>query len=110
MDLDPILLSFVSVCIYFAVLYFILHSMPPKSHKKAEACDVEVTREEREESELSDDTATASVASNLTVTSDHLEHILEANQRSIATLIAAMPSAPLSRSSDTGSTHIKPPS
>ena len=57
----------------------------------------------------SDDSVAGSAASQRTLTSDHLEHILEVQQRNMADLIAAMRTAPPSRRSETGLTHIKPP-
>ena len=58
--------------------------MPPKSKKQSEPAG------EDSESSFSSD----SVASSITVTSDHLERILEANHRSMAALIAALPTPP----------------
>ena len=85
--------------------------MPPKYTKKqAEARDVEVEREEREQSMSSEGTlGPESVASNITVTSDHLERILQANQRSMAALIAALPTASAPSLPSTRSTQIKTP-
>ena len=59
--------------------------MPPKTKKQAESASAT----EDSETPLS---SVESAASSCTVTSEHLERILEANHRSMAALIAALPS------------------
>ena len=84
--------------------------MPPKYKKQAEMQDLETVREGREESVQSEERfSTASIASNVTITSDHLERILEANQRSMAALIAGLSTASSSSSPSVHSAQIKPP-
>ena len=84
--------------------------MPPKYKRQAEAQELEGVREEREGSASSEATVGAeSVASCLTVTSDHLERILRANQQSMADLIAALPLTSSPSSSSSRPTYIKPP-
>ena len=85
--------------------------MPPKYKKAAEVREIEVERDDREESVLSEATVgIESVASSVTVTSDHLEHILQANHSSIAALIAALPiAASRPEASDTRTMQIKLP-
>ena len=84
--------------------------MPPKYRKQTESRDIDVGHEGREESSFSEDTASAvSATSCITVTSDYLERILQANQQSLAALIAAMPAAPVPSSPSTCSPQIKPP-
>ena len=92
-DLDPLVLH---IWISILLLYFsssvlqvflstcIVSGMPPKSKKQSEPAG------EDSESSFSSD----SVASSITVTSDRLERILEANHRSMAALIAALPTPP----------------
>ena len=107
-DFDPSLLLFVIIWHFFLAN---IVSMPPKKTKAAEICKVDVEREDREVSVLSETTVgVSSVASSGTVSSDQLERILQANHSSIVALIASLPFAsPRSGTPDYRSPHIKPP-
>ena len=110
LDLDPISLEF-CFCLHFILPLSTFISMPPKyTRKQTESRDNDVGHEGGEESSFSEDTASAvSATSGITVTSDYLERILQANQQSMAALIAAMPAAPVPSSPSTCSPQIKPP-
>ena len=79
LDLDPISLEF-CFCLHFILP---LSTCLP-STGSTESHDIDVGHEGREESSFSEDTASAvSATSCITVTSDHLERILQANQQSM---------------------------
>ena len=84
--------------------------MPPKNQKKqAEVQELDVVTEKSTESEDGDDSVAGSTASQRTITSDHLDRILDAQHRNMADLIAALRTTSPSRPSHTGRTQIKPP-
>ena len=105
--LDPTSLEF-CFCLHFILSLSTFISMPPKyTRKQTESRDIDVGHEGGEESSFSEDTASAvSATSCITVTSDYLERILQANQPSMAALIAAMPAAPVPSSPSTCSPRV----
>ena len=70
--------------------------MPPKLRKPVEGKGDEPAGEDAGSESVSSPMSVASTASAVSgapVTTEHLERIIEANQRSMAALIAALPSA-----------------
>ena len=76
--------------------------MPPKSKKQSESASVV----EDGESSFS---SVESVASGVSVSSEQLEKILEANHRSMVALIASLPTPPAASAVTPRMTQIKPP-
>ena len=97
LDLDPILLSF--SILSFSFLGF---GMPPKSKKQSESASVV------EEGEASF-SSVESVASGVSMSSEQLEKILEANHRTMAALIASLHTPPPASAVTPRMTQIKPP-
>ena len=85
------------MCAYLDLDPRFLAAMPPKKRQVEVRGEAEVEREPME-SEFSASSpvsvaSTASAMSAVPVTAEHLERVIEANQRSMAALIAALPTA-----------------
>ena len=71
---------------YFANLNIFASNMPPKSQKKqTESRELDVVSEMSLESEDNEVSVAGSSASQRTLTNDHLERLLEAQHRNMAT-------------------------
>ena len=79
------------MCAYLDLDPHFLAAMPPKKRQVEVRGEDEVEREPME-SEFSV-ASTVSAMSAVPVTAEHLERVIEANQRSMAALIAALPTA-----------------
>ena len=112
-DFDPLLYFVIGVCIFGSRSYFchlycfeLLSSsccgMPPKSKKQTDSVSA------AEDSETSFSSVESGVSGG-TVTSEHLEIILEANHRSMVALIASLPTPPVASASTPRLTQIKTP-